>query len=236
MTFQKKTQTPSSTSSTVASTAREKPKRIRTPLPTWEPPEDFKAFYSDLYLRTDKDGLLCAKNIKMNRYVSEKSKEDLTKVWDMLEDDPMTVMGVLARFSAATYKTNPAQRLSPNTTYKLLLRVGATKAKTKDNAKNEGDNTNNINNEEGTDNQQPSVLKCVVKRVSVLTVKKVKVNNVIKKKVVAVSLDAKDPAVKKFKSASKILGSAFQNVLAPRKRTREENKALREKASSKALR
>lgn len=183
------------------------PKRVRQPLPTWPVPADFKAFYADLIVRTDKDGLLCAKGIKMVRYVSEKSKADPTKVFDMVADDPITVMGVLSRFSTKTFVTNTVKRLPANTAFKLVLRVGMSKK----------------------DESNP-VIKCGLKSVSEVTVKKVKTASGIKKKAVVTLLDKKDPNRRKFANCVKFLGSAFQNVLAPRVRTREENKALREQA------
>jgi hypothetical protein len=42
----------------------------------------------------------------------------------MLDYDVKTAIGIAARLSARTFKTDPTKRLDPNTTYIILIRVG----------------------------------------------------------------------------------------------------------------
>jgi hypothetical protein len=49
---------------------------------------------------------------------------DVSKVRDMMTYDKKTAVGIAARLSARTFKTDPTKRLDPNTTYIILIRVG----------------------------------------------------------------------------------------------------------------
>ena len=95
----------------------------RTPLPTWQAPEEFKPHFVEIKLMTEKDGLL-ASAIKATRFVGryDPDAEDKKK-FDIGSYDPKTVQGILARLSAVTYATNAAKRLPPNTGFIIVIRV-----------------------------------------------------------------------------------------------------------------
>lgn len=179
----------------------------RKPLPTWTAPSDFKPFFADLYVRTDKDGLLCANKLKMTRYMGGlKNRGNPLKEYDWVAEDPNTVMALYGRVCMPTFVTNVLKRLPVNTWYRLTIRV----------SKRSVDNS----------------LAVGFKEISKGVVKTVKTKAGSKNKISFVSLDKSDPEYRRFRRSSRFLPSAFQNVLDLRKREREEMKALREKASN----
>lgn len=95
----------------------------RAALPIFKAPADFKPFFLEVFLRTEKDGLLSSM-IKATRYQGryDPEAEDKKKA-DLGSYDQPTLMGILSRFSGVTYGTNMTRRLPPNTTYRALLRV-----------------------------------------------------------------------------------------------------------------
>lgn len=103
-------------------------KRVRKPIPTWNAPADFKPFFCEIFLRTDKDGLL-SPDIKAIHYTGRYDRNcDDRKKFVMNDYDIRTCMGILSRFSMRTFHTNPTKRLAPNKVYHIVLRVGVKKA------------------------------------------------------------------------------------------------------------
>lgn len=106
-----------------------KPKTQRAAYPTWIAPSDFKAFFCDILVKTDKDGLL-SPAIKVTRYQGRwDPKADPRKKFDMSLYDQPTVNGILSRLSMVTFISSMPKRLPVNTMYRIVLRVGVSKVK-----------------------------------------------------------------------------------------------------------
>ena len=92
-------------------------------MPIFKAPEDFKPHFLEVFVRTDKDGLL-SNAVKATRYVGRYDKDapDKKKI-DLGGYDQKTLQGVLSRMSMTTYTTNVAKRLPENTVFVILLRV-----------------------------------------------------------------------------------------------------------------
>jgi hypothetical protein len=190
---------------------------------TFDAPSDFKPFFLEVTVRTEKDGLL-GNQIKAIRYVGryDPQAEDKKK-FDISAYDTKTLIGLQARLAQVTFKNNatkfyPASikernakikvknkttgevkeraefgsafRLTPNTTYRILFRIG----------KKSADNSITV----GT--------KAVSQVVLVNSVKKLK------------ALEKTDPVYKAFMKARRFMAAAFKDVLLPPKRTRGANK------------
>jgi hypothetical protein len=98
-------------------------KPARTALPIFTAPTDFKPFFLEVFLRTEKDGLL-GSTIKAIRYIGRYDPEaEDKKKSDIASYDQPTLIGIMSRFAAVTYATNAAKRLPINTTFKVVLRV-----------------------------------------------------------------------------------------------------------------
>lgn len=92
-------------------------------IPTWKAPADFKPFFLEVLVKTDKDGLL-ANVIKATRYQGRYDPQAPDKKkFDLASYDLPTAMGLLSRLSMTTYVTNVTKRLPANTQYKILLRI-----------------------------------------------------------------------------------------------------------------
>jgi hypothetical protein len=101
----------------------------------WKAPSDFTPFFLEVKFKTEKDGLLGG-TIVATRYKGKYDpKDEKKRKWDLATYDVPTLIAIQARFAAATFhasgkpnKKGESARLAPNTTYKLLLRVGKRKA------------------------------------------------------------------------------------------------------------
>jgi hypothetical protein len=189
---------------------------------TFDAPSDFKPFFLEVMVRTEKDGLL-GNQIRAIRYVGryDPQAEDKKK-FDISAYDTKTLVGLQARLAQVTFKNNPTKfypasikercakvkykngagetkekaeygaafRLTPNTTYRILFRIG----------KKSADNSITV----GT--------KAVSQVVVVNSVKKLK------------ALEKTDPVYKAFMKARRFMAAAFKDVLLPPKRTRGANK------------
>jgi hypothetical protein len=95
----------------------------RKPLPIFKAPADFKPFFLEVLVKTEKDGLL-SNAIKATRYIGRYDPEAPDKKkFDLASYDLPTLQGVLSRLSMTTWATNVAKRLPANTTFKIILRV-----------------------------------------------------------------------------------------------------------------
>jgi hypothetical protein len=93
-------------------------------------PEDFEPHFVVVEYTTEKDGLFAGK-FKATRHSTGRfnpALRDSTKVRDLFSYDAETALGIASRLSARTFKTDPAKRLAPSTTYEILIRVGVKKA------------------------------------------------------------------------------------------------------------
>jgi hypothetical protein len=179
----------------------------RKPLPTWQAPADFKPHFLEISVRTEKDGLL-GSAIKGTRYVGRYDPEaEDKKKFDVGAYDQDTLLGVLSRLSAVTFKaTNDkkfpvevkgrtevkgAMRLPANTSFRIVLRV----------------------NKKAADGSISIVFKSVEQSVKNAKTGRPK----------AVLLDKRDPVYRAFRKVNRILPAAFKAVLMPPKRTRGRN-------------
>lgn len=95
----------------------------RKPLPTWQAPADFKPFFLEVLMKTEKDGLL-GSGIRGTRYVGRYDPQAPDKKkFDLAGYDQKTLQGVLSRFAAVTFATNAIKRLPANTVYQVILRI-----------------------------------------------------------------------------------------------------------------
>ena len=105
-----------------------KPARKAT-YPTWKAPVDFKSHVLEILVKTDKDGLL-APVIRLTRYRGQfDPNADPRKKWVVNEYDMPTCMGVLSRLSMVTFVNSMAKRLPANTKFRIVIRVGMSKAR-----------------------------------------------------------------------------------------------------------
>lgn len=104
-------------------TAKPKAKSARKPLPIFKAPADFKPFFLEVLVKTEKDGLL-SNAIKATRYIGRYDPQapDKKKI-DLASYDRPTLQGVLSRLSMTTYATNVVRRLPANTTFRIVLRA-----------------------------------------------------------------------------------------------------------------
>jgi hypothetical protein len=79
-------------------------------------PDDFEPHFVLVEYRTENDGLF-AGDFVAYRHSTARFNPHLTDV-------SKTAVGIAARLSARTFKTDPTKRLDPNTTYIILIRVG----------------------------------------------------------------------------------------------------------------
>lgn len=88
-------------------------------------PSDFEPHFVLVEYRTENDGLFGGE-FSAVRHSTGRFNANLTdkdKVRDMMTYDVKTAVGIAARLSARTFKTDPTKRLDQNTTYIILLRV-----------------------------------------------------------------------------------------------------------------
>lgn len=85
-------------------------------------PVDMKPAFLEVSFRTSKDGLLSPK-IKLDR-VKGRWDNPENKRFDMLEYDTKTAVALYARLFAKTWAANPLKRLTANTTFQIVMRVG----------------------------------------------------------------------------------------------------------------
>lgn len=165
----------------------------------WEAPDDFKPHFLSVQVRTDKDGMF-TNMIEATRYVGAYNEEAPgSKKFDLRSYDADTLMGIQARLALVTFhptgrlsKAGVSPRLQPDTTYKLLYRVGVRKA---NNALTVG-------------------LKSVVQQTETTSAKTGKV------RIKEVQLERSEPDFRKLLKSAKFLPAAFANVLQPPKPVR----------------
>lgn len=89
-------------------------------------PGDFEPHFVLVEYKTESDGLFAGDFVAIRHSTPRFNQHltDVTKVRDMLTYDIQTAIGIAARLSARTFKTDPTKRLDPNTTYIILIRVG----------------------------------------------------------------------------------------------------------------
>ena len=88
----------------------------------YEAPENFKPFFAHLFVQTGKDGLIQTVDVVRFKGRPDNPKAKQVK---LSETDPETLASVAARLAGPTYKPNIAKRLPTNTSFRMLVRVGA---------------------------------------------------------------------------------------------------------------
>ena len=169
----------------------------RSSVPIFEAPADFTPHFLEVVVRTEKDGLFSTA-IRATRFKGRYDPNaEERKKFDMASYDQPTLMGIMARLSAVTFKpTNDNKypkspegrsevkgsfRLPASTSFKIVMRVGKRSA---DNA-----------------------LAVGIKQIK----QGVKKNGVIK----AVVLANDDPVYRLIRRATRFLPAAFANVQQP---------------------
>jgi hypothetical protein len=89
-------------------------------------PDDFEPHFVLVEYRTENDGLFAGDFVAYRHSTARFNPHltDVSKVRDMMTYEKKTAVGIAARLSARTFKTDPTKRLDPNTTYIILIRVG----------------------------------------------------------------------------------------------------------------
>jgi hypothetical protein len=89
-------------------------------------PSDFEPHFVLVEYRTENDGLFAGDFVAYRHSTARFNPHltDVSKVRDIMTYDVKTAIGIAARLSARTFKTDPTKRLDPNTTYIILIRVG----------------------------------------------------------------------------------------------------------------
>lgn len=101
----------------------------------WEAPADFTPFFLEVKFKTEEDGMLGG-TVVATRYKGKYDPRDEDKrKWDLATYDVPTLIALQARLNGVVFHSTgrPAgngetRRLTPNTLYKLLIRVGSKKA------------------------------------------------------------------------------------------------------------
>lgn len=169
----------------------------RSALPIYEAPADFTPHFLEVVVRTEKDGLF-ATGIRATRFKGryDPNAEDKKK-FDMAAYDQTTIMGIMARLSAVTFKpTNENKypkspkeriglkgsfRLPASTSFKLIMRVGRRSA--------------------------DQALMVGIKQIK----QGIKKNGVM----TAITLQNDDPVYRLLRRATRFLPAAFANVQQP---------------------
>lgn len=185
-------------------------------MPIWKAPEDFKPFFLEVRLSTDKDGLF-SNNIKATRFQGKYDPQADDKKKFLLSDyDMPTLLGVAGRLAGPTFKAastmegkcypadikernatekvegkprlviRGARRLPPSTAFRLVMRV----------TKKAADGSLGV--------RFVSIVQGVMK------------NGVAK----GVELAKTDPAYRHIRKTSKTLPAAFKDCVLPPKKTR----------------
>jgi len=189
----------------------------------FEAPADFKPFFLEVTVRTEKDGLL-GNQIKAVRYQGRYDPQaDDKKKFDIAGYDTKTLVGLQARIAQVLFKTN-ATKFYPSS---------IKERNAKQNVKNK--TTGEVKarpvfgaafrlppntvfrilfriGKRAADNSITVATKQVSQVVTINSVKKLK------------ALDKTDPVSKAFVKARRFMSAAFKDVLLPPKRTRGANK------------
>jgi|SRR5882672_10999378 len=200
-------------------TTKAKPKAKKNALPTFEAPADFKPHFLEVSLRTEKDGLL-GSQIKATRYVGRYDPNaDDKKKFDLMGYDPVTMIGIMSRFSAVTFKaTNdkkyPADLKERMVTEKFTATDGTKKVRLVHRAAVRLPANTSFKillriNRKAADGSLSVIVKSIQQGVKNA-----------KGRMTAVDLEKSDPVYRAFRKASRILPAAFKTVLQPPKKVR----------------
>ena len=92
------------------------------PKPQWMAPADFKPAFFKFAFATDQEGLIDPASVQGQR-VRGRWDNPEAKTYDLREYDVNTLVGFIARMSAAVWGTNPTRRIPGETTYQMVVRV-----------------------------------------------------------------------------------------------------------------
>ena len=200
--------------------AGKKAKSKRKALPTWKAPEDFKPFFLEVLLRTDKDGLF-GTDIKATHYKGryDPNAEDKKKT-DLQSYDALTLGGILGRFSGVTFKSNNERKFPEDVKERNVMEP----------VKNEktGETKKKLKHRKAARLPANTVFK-VLLRVGkksadgTLTTGIKFIQQAVKNgkgRIVGQELEKTDPAYRLIRKAKNFLPAAFKNVQQPPKRGR----------------
>lgn len=90
--------------------------------PTWDAPADFKPAFFNFTFKTDSQALIIPESVQGQRYKGRWDNEN-AKTFDLREYDLSTLIGFAARMSAAIWAPNVVRRVTPDASWRIVLRV-----------------------------------------------------------------------------------------------------------------
>lgn len=122
----KKTAAPAAKTAPAKKTApaRKAPARsaaARPAKPTWDAPADFKPAFFDFRFSLDSQALIIPASCQGMR-VKGRWDNPEAKTYDLREYDMNTLIGFFARLSAAIWAPNVLRRVTPETSYRMIVR------------------------------------------------------------------------------------------------------------------
>jgi hypothetical protein len=109
-------------SATKAAPARKKATSARPPKPTWQAPADFKPAFFRFGFSTDSQALIVPESANGERIRGRWDNEE-AKRYNLREYDVNSLMGFIARMSAAIWAPNVIRRITPDATWEIIVRV-----------------------------------------------------------------------------------------------------------------
>ncbi len=95
------------------------PARVK---PKWMAPADFKPAFFNFTFQTDSQALIIPESMQGLRYRGRWDNEE-AKTFDLRDYDVSSLMGVASRLSAAIWAPNVLRRITPDASWRVVLRV-----------------------------------------------------------------------------------------------------------------
>jgi hypothetical protein len=90
--------------------------------PTWMAPADFKPAFFNFTFQTDSQALIVPESVQGTRYRGRWDNPE-AKTFDMRDYDVSSLIGFASRMSAAIWAPNVVRRITPDASWRLVLRV-----------------------------------------------------------------------------------------------------------------
>ena len=95
------------------------PARVK---PKWMAPADFKPAFFNFTFQTDDQALIIPESVNGLRYRGRWDNEE-AKTFDLRDYDVSSLIGFVARMSAAIWAPNVLRRITPEATWRMVVRV-----------------------------------------------------------------------------------------------------------------
>ena len=95
------------------------PARVK---PTWMAPADFKPAFFNFTFQTDSQALIVPESVQGMRYRGRWDNPE-AKTFDLRDYDVSSLIGFASRLSAAIWAPNVVRRITPDASWRLVLRV-----------------------------------------------------------------------------------------------------------------